>query len=76
MLRGVDDVRGTVIGEVQIPGALYYDGRRLGSTLWGSDDQALKKAAEARIAEIKSGAGETYSQIYPDKNKWELRIFD
>lgn len=78
MLRNAadDDVGGTVIGDVSIPGALFYDGRRQSQTFWASDAQALKQRAEARVAELKAQTGEAYRLIYPEPSKWELRIYD
>lgn len=73
--RYTEHVRGTIIGEVMQPGGLFYDGRRQGPIFWAVDDEGLKAKAEAHLAEIKSESGQVYRLIYPDPNKWELRIF-
>lgn len=75
MLNYSDDVNGTVIGTMYMQGAVFYDGRKQGKTLYAESDAELRNKANEYFAELKKECGEAFTAIYPNVRAFELRIF-
>jgi hypothetical protein len=72
---GIDDVNGIVIGDIEITGKLFYDGRQQGNTLHGKDEVELRKLAVIEKERIKSEQGNEFKWLFRE-DIWELRIYD
>jgi len=70
-----EEVNGQVIGKYVYAGALYYDGRKQGNTLYAESEAALKDVAEANLRNLKMDCGAVFRDIFPH-DTWELRIYD
>ena len=69
-----DDVNGIVIGAQLLKGALYYDGRQQGQSLYAENDRDLAALANAEYERIKAECGPVFRDIYPG-GVWETRIY-
>jgi hypothetical protein len=72
---GIDDVNGIVIGDIEITGKLFYDGRQQGNTLHAKDEVELRKLAVIEKERIKSEQGNEFKWLFRE-DIWELRIYD
>ena len=71
----IEDVNGTVIGEILMIGQVFYDGRPQGPQVYGIDGQEIRENAERVINYLKKDCGQALNYIYPDESAWELRIY-
>jgi len=70
----IESVRGVVIGDITKDAILVYEGRQQGKSFSAKTDEELKQIANNMIAEFKTN--KAFKLIYPNKESWEMRIFD
>jgi hypothetical protein len=69
----IDEVRGQIIGDVT-SGALFYDGRKQGASIYGYSAEEVIEKAKAMRAELVSTLGGHPCFLYQDSELWEVRI--
>lgn len=76
-MRKFDDVSGEVIGQVySVKAALYYDDRiQCKADFYQTEQDAIKDMTRKQREIIKEH-GTLIDYIYPDNNKWSIRIFE
>jgi hypothetical protein len=60
-----------LIGREYVSGRLFYDGRQQGNRMWEDTPEKLIESLWRMAREIKDMS---YSECYPEKIKWEIRI--
>lgn len=73
--RFSEAVGGVVIGGEYFTGGLYYCGQKCGNTIYAATEDAVVEKGRERLEDIKNECGAAYSMIYPEKNSWEVRIY-
>lgn len=69
-----ESVNGQIVGTQYAIGAIYYNGRKQGSTIYGETQGDLMANCKAKIAMIKVDCGDAFIHIYP-KDSWEIKVF-
>lgn len=69
-------VNGVVVGNIQFAGGLYYLEQKQGNTIFADSEAEVVAKGRARLAEIKEQCGKAYLQIYPETEKWTVRIYE
>jgi hypothetical protein len=72
--RFEDDVNGSIVGQMISVGQLTYDGRNQYATIYADNEEQLKQKAAAILNSKKADLSEAFSLIYPNENKWALKI--
>lgn len=72
-----DFPRGVIIGPMLVAGEIFYDGRSQTGRFYASNDVELRALAKSKFAQLLKEVGEReVAYLWPDRQKWELRIYD
>lgn len=73
----LEEVSGTIIGDITLSATVFYDGRQQGQKLSAADkDDAMLQAKAYKQGLRNEYGAEGFARIYPDDSLWELRIYD
>ena len=71
-----EEVGGVVVGTYYRVGRLYYEGRPQGSNIQGTTDEEIVEKARRHLDTIRQNCGQAYLLVYPNRDRWEVRLFD